>query len=109
MEWMDAGEMVKCLNQKLAGWANYFKLGPVTKAYRFLDKLHHDPAAPVAMREAQAAERGIEALPRRVLLSTDGTHTPATTSAEPSVGKGHDVQSESRMREMRLSGSMSGM
>jgi RNA-directed DNA polymerase len=38
MEWMDAGEMVKCLNQKLGGWANYFKLGPITKAYRFLDK-----------------------------------------------------------------------
>jgi len=38
MEWMDAGEMVKCLNQKLGGWANYFKLGPVTKAYRFLDR-----------------------------------------------------------------------
>ncbi len=38
MEWMDAGDMVKCLNQKLGGWANYFKLGPVTKAYRFLDK-----------------------------------------------------------------------
>jgi hypothetical protein len=38
MEWMDAGEMVKCMNQKLGGWANYFKLGPVTKAYRFLDK-----------------------------------------------------------------------
>ena len=38
MDWMDAGEMVKCLNQKLGGWANYFKLGPVTKTYRFLDK-----------------------------------------------------------------------
>jgi RNA-directed DNA polymerase len=38
MEWMDAGEMVKCLNQKLGGGANYFKLGPVTKAYRFLDR-----------------------------------------------------------------------
>lgn len=38
MEWMDAGEMVKCLNQKLGGWANYFKLGPVSKSYRFLDR-----------------------------------------------------------------------
>jgi group II intron reverse transcriptase/maturase len=38
MEWMDASEMVKCLNRKLNGWANYFKLGPVTKAYRFLDR-----------------------------------------------------------------------
>jgi RNA-directed DNA polymerase len=38
MEWLDAGEMVTCLNQKLGGWANYFKLGPVTPAYRFLDR-----------------------------------------------------------------------
>ena len=35
---LDAGEMVKCLNQKLGGWANYFNLGPVEKAYRFLDR-----------------------------------------------------------------------
>jgi RNA-directed DNA polymerase len=38
MEWMDAGDMVRRLNQKLGGWTNYFKLGPVTKAYRFLDR-----------------------------------------------------------------------
>ena len=38
MGWLDVGEMVKQLNQKLGGWANYFKLGPVTKAYRFLDR-----------------------------------------------------------------------
>ncbi|UUM22350.1 group II intron maturase-specific domain-containing protein [Mycoavidus sp. SF9855] len=30
--------MVRRLNQKLGGWANYFSLGPVTSAYRFLDK-----------------------------------------------------------------------
>ena len=38
MEWLDAGEMIKCLNQKLGGWANYFNLGPVTPAYRFIDR-----------------------------------------------------------------------
>ena len=38
MEWLDVGEMVKRLNQKLGGWANYFKLGPVTPAYRFIDR-----------------------------------------------------------------------
>jgi len=32
MEWLDAGEMVKCLNQKLGGWTNYFNLGPITPA-----------------------------------------------------------------------------
>ena len=38
MGWLDVGEMVKQLNQKLGGWANYFKLGPVTPAYRFIDR-----------------------------------------------------------------------
>src|SRR5271165_5064179 len=38
MGWLDAGEMVKQLNQKLGGWANYFKLGPVTPAFRFIDR-----------------------------------------------------------------------
>lgn len=37
-EWLDAGEMVAGLNRKLAGWANYFCLGPVTPAYRFIDR-----------------------------------------------------------------------
>lgn len=38
MEWMDAGEMVMRLNQKLGGWTNYFRLGPVTQSYRFIDR-----------------------------------------------------------------------
>lgn len=38
MEWMDAGEMVTRLNQKIGGWANYFSLGPVTPAYRSIDR-----------------------------------------------------------------------
>ena len=38
MGWLDAGEMVTRLNQKLGGWANYFNLGPVTPAYRFIDR-----------------------------------------------------------------------
>ncbi|WP_448512429.1 group II intron reverse transcriptase/maturase [Photorhabdus laumondii] len=38
LEWMDAGEMVIRLNQKLGGWTNYFRLGPVTQSYRFIDR-----------------------------------------------------------------------
>lgn len=34
---MDPEEMVVRLNRKLRGWANYFKLGPVSKAYRNVD------------------------------------------------------------------------
>jgi group II intron reverse transcriptase/maturase len=37
MELLDATEVVQRLNWALSGWANYFQLGPVTKAYRFVD------------------------------------------------------------------------
>ncbi len=35
---LTADEVVQGLNRTLRGWANYFKLGPVTKAYRLLDQ-----------------------------------------------------------------------
>jgi RNA-directed DNA polymerase len=31
--WKEPDELVGLLNQKLVGWANYFRLGPVSKAY----------------------------------------------------------------------------
>ena len=36
--WREVGEMVAWLNQKLVGWANYFRLGPVTKAYERVNR-----------------------------------------------------------------------
>ena len=35
---MDAEEVVGRLNRKLRGWANYFQLGPVSSAYRAVDR-----------------------------------------------------------------------
>jgi group II intron reverse transcriptase/maturase len=37
LAWLEADEVVRSLNRKLAGWANYFCLGPVSKSYRILD------------------------------------------------------------------------
>ena len=37
MELLDVAEMVRQLNWKLGGWANYFKLGPISRPYRFID------------------------------------------------------------------------
>jgi len=34
----DADEIVGRLNRKMRGWANYFKLGPVSPAYRIVDR-----------------------------------------------------------------------
>ena len=31
-------EIVRAINQRLAGWANYFQLGTVTKAYHAVDR-----------------------------------------------------------------------
>lgn len=33
----DEAYVIECLNRKLQGWANYFRLGPVSKAYRAID------------------------------------------------------------------------
>jgi group II intron reverse transcriptase/maturase len=35
--WKDAARQVEEINRKLTGWANYFKLGQVSKAYRAID------------------------------------------------------------------------
>jgi len=35
--WRDAHDLVFDLNRKLSGWANYFCLGPVSRAYRAVD------------------------------------------------------------------------
>jgi group II intron reverse transcriptase/maturase len=35
---LDAEEIVGRLNSRLRGWANYFRLGPVSKAYRAVDR-----------------------------------------------------------------------
>jgi len=38
MVWADAEDRITRLNRLLTGWANYFCLGPVSKAYRLVDK-----------------------------------------------------------------------
>ena len=38
MTLLDRQEVVAQLNRKLTGWANYFRLGPVSKAYSALDR-----------------------------------------------------------------------
>ena len=35
--WQETTEMVQKLNRTLRGWANYFEVGAVTKAYREID------------------------------------------------------------------------
>jgi len=63
MEWMDAGELVKRLNQKLGGWANYFSLGPVAPAYRFLDKYTTNRLRRWLCKKHKQSSRGVARYP----------------------------------------------
>jgi RNA-directed DNA polymerase len=36
--WREAEELVSQINGKLIGWSNYFSLGPVSKAYRAIER-----------------------------------------------------------------------
>ena len=36
--WQEAEDLVSKLNRKLVGWSNYFSLGPVSHAYRAIDR-----------------------------------------------------------------------
>ena len=67
----------------------------------------HPAAAPVALSQAQGAGGEIRAFLARATPKGTRTHPPWTANGELSVGEGM-ISSESRMREIRTSGSMSG-
>lgn len=107
MEWMDAGEMVKCLNQKLGGRANTSNLVPSRK---LIDSWTDTPRCGCAGGYARSTSSGAG---DRSATPTSSSINRWDSSACPNFrrafhGRRHDVQSESRMREMRLSGSMRG-
>ena len=101
------GVMVARLNRLLTGWANYFTLGQVSPAYEAVDRHATRRAAPVALPQTPGANREGSALPGHAALARVRAHAPWTANGEPSVGEGM-ISSESRMREIRTSGSMSG-
>ena len=62
---LEADEIVARSQPELRGWANYFRLGPVSKAYRAVERhARHEPAPPMVVCEAQAERSGVHALSR---------------------------------------------
>jgi hypothetical protein len=99
--WQGATTMVKQINRKLAGWGNYFNLGPVSKAYRAIDRY-------TATHYAGGYARSIRLAARRLHGSLTSTSTIPWGSSYcsrkliASRERTPDVLSESRMRDPRV-------
>lgn len=67
-----SAERVAGLNRKLRGWANYFCLGPVSKAYRAVDRHPRERLRQWLCRKPKQAGRGAGAYPAEYLYETLG-------------------------------------
>jgi group II intron reverse transcriptase/maturase len=65
-----ADKMVERLNLKLKGWANFFRLGPVSKAYQVVDAHANYRLRQWLCRKHRAQGKGIKRYPDRYLYET---------------------------------------
>jgi len=67
-----AEQLVKLLNRKLQGWANYFRLGPVTPAYWIVDRRANYRLRQWLRRKHQVESKGIKQFSNRFLYDALG-------------------------------------
>jgi group II intron reverse transcriptase/maturase len=67
-----AEQMVKVLNAELRGWANYFRLGPVTPAYRAIDAHASYRLRQWLRRKHRVESKGLKEFPDRFLYDALG-------------------------------------
>ena len=65
-------DLVRELNQKLRGWANYFCLGPVGRAYRAVDAHGAARLRQWLCGKHKQSSRGFHSYPDRYLTDTLG-------------------------------------
>ena len=107
--WQETTEMVGKLNRTLRGWANYFQVGTRQPRVSGARQLHRDAVASVAAQQAQGQATQGRELSTPAPLRALRARTSERARARAWRGRRRDVLSESRMREICTSGSMSGM
>jgi group II intron reverse transcriptase/maturase len=69
---LDEGTVVQRLNRMLTGWANYFRQGPVSEAYRNIDRHARQQLRKWLVAKHQGKGRGIDQYPDPYLYRTLG-------------------------------------
>ena len=69
---LEPEELVRRLNRQLRGWANYFRLGPVSKAYRAVDSHVTARLRRWLCKKHQAPRAGMTCFPDDYLYQTLG-------------------------------------
>jgi len=72
--WQEDGDMVKALNRKLRGWANYFSLGPVDKAYQAVNAYTPRRLRRWLCNKHKVGSTGVTRYPTAYLFDTLGLH-----------------------------------
>ena len=105
---LDQEVVVAKLNRIMIGWANYFCLGPVSKAYGAVDNHACKRLRQWLCAKHKVGWRAFQRFPPAYLHDVLGL-VRLTTRRAASRGRPRDPFSESRMRSFRTSGSMSGV
>jgi group II intron reverse transcriptase/maturase len=82
---LDQETVVGKLNRSMIGWANYFCLGPVSKAYQAVDQHAHE-AASVVVCQAQSVRVRDQAVPGSIPAPSGGPRLPYQANEQLSVG-----------------------
>jgi RNA-directed DNA polymerase len=94
--WQETTELVDALNRKLRGWANYFQVGTVNKAYRALDNYTAARLRRWLRIKHKVRRRGAGPIHSRTFMGTSGSYACADLGTTWH-GRRREVLSESRM------------
>jgi len=107
MAWQSAENLVGDVNRVVGGWLNYFSYGTLWKTYRKLEKFLQGRVRGWLVHKHRQGGRGECRYPATYIYETLGLLNPCQVLKASRKPFGR-TWSESRMREIRTSGSMSG-